>query len=639
MLRHRFIVGFLALAALSASALYAADPAPDGKIHKLTLANSNFNVDGKPLLLAAGEMHPGRIQPEFWETRIKQARAMGLNTISVYVFWNQIEAKEGEFKFEGITDIRRFVKLCQDNGMWVILRAGPYVCAETEFGGFPSWLLKDRAMKIRNNDPKFLNYCRLYVEQLAKQVADLQVNHGGPILMTQFENEYSNINPYLSAMHDLFVKAGFDGQLMICDHSGTVWNNTAGIPGVLRGYNGIRSASAARIAEAKKANGDGPVFTPEFYTGWFDLWGGKLMTVDTKQQVADTKFLFQNNVSFCFYVFNGGTNFGFSAGSNAGRPMQTTYDYDAPVDELGRTTEKFTALRAAISQELKSTPPAPPAEPKVISIPAFSLKLDAALITHLGKSVDSESVKPMEDVGQDYGFIDYRTKIAAATSKAKLHLPVARDYVWVLVNGHVVADGLTAPKTPVFDATFTAPAGATVDILVENMGRTSSPFDQANSRKGLEGNPTLDGKALTGWKIYSITAPADLAPVNGPAPAGAPAGPSLFTGTFNLAETGETYLDLSNFRFGVVWVNGHNLGRFWDIGASRSLYLPSTWQKKGENQITVLETAPAPAKPQIAASPKMVEIPFKPIEPFWVDGVGKPVETVPGQGDDGAGLQ
>jgi hypothetical protein len=617
-----------------------AEVAPDGKPHKLELKDRQFKIDGQPIRLIAGEMHPGRIQPEFWEDRIKKAKAMGLNTISVYLFWNQMEPKEGEFVFEGMTDIRRFVKLCEKEGMWVELRVGPYVCAEIEFGGLPSWLLKYHDMKIRADDPKFLGYCEKFVNRLAKEVADLQINHGGPIVLTQFENEYQNINSYLVKLHEIFVKAGFDGQLMTCDHSGAVWNNKEGIPGVLRGYNGFKAQVPERIGQAQAVNGDMPVLSPEVYTGWFDLWGGKLMTVSVRQQVSDAEFLLaQKDVSWTFFLVNGGTNFGFSAGSNAGRPMQTTYDYDAPIDELGRITPKFRALREVLAKGRGVTLGEIPADPKVISIPAFSLKSGGPLLAHLdeGKGVATQDVKPMEDIGQRYGFTLYRTKLAAAT-KGKLTLPAARDYVWVMVNGTVVADGLTPPKTPTFTTEIAAEAGATLDILVENMGRTSSPFDQKNSRKGLEGNPTVDGKALTGWTMYAIEDVADLGPMNGPMPA-SPTGPTLYEGLFTLSEVGETYLDMSKWKFGVVWVNGHNLGRYWDVGASRSLYLPSVWQKQGQNSIEVLETGPAPASAQVSGVTKMVETAVKPFAPYWTQGKAQGLQHVEGQGDEGNGLQ
>ncbi|HVX85932.1 MAG TPA: beta-galactosidase, partial [Phycisphaerae bacterium] len=396
-----------ALLATTPSLARAADPAPDGKSHQLQLTDHQFKIDGQPFRLIAGELDLGRIPADQWEDRIEKAHAMGLNAVAPYLYWNQIEPEEGKFTFEGQTDVRRFVQLCQKHHMWVILRVGPYVCAEIEFGGFPAWLLKYHDMKIRADDPKFLNFCDIYLQQLGKQVADLQINHGGPILMTQFENEYGRIDPYLRHLHDLFVKDGFDGQLMTCDHSGNVWDDHNSIPGVLRGYNGFKSVVPQRIGQAQAVNGQMPVFSPEVYTGWFDLWGGKLMRVSTQQQVSDTQFLISHpEVSWCYYGFDGGTNFGFSAGSNAGRPMQTTYDYDAPVDELGRTTPKYKALRDLLAKARNTTLPPIPPDPKIITIPAFSLKRDAPLLSHLNdaKAVKSDDVKPMEDIGQNYGF-------------------------------------------------------------------------------------------------------------------------------------------------------------------------------------------------------------------------------------------
>lgn len=287
-----------------------------------------------------------RILPEFWEDRIKKARAMGLNTVSVYLFWNQMEPTEGHFNFDGINDVRRFVKLCQENGLWVALRPGPYVCAETEFGGYPAWLLKHKDIKVRTKDPKFMEYNRLFLKQLGAQLADLQVNHGGPILMTQVENELGRIDPYLTELVDLFRQAGFDGQLFTCDHSGNVWNIEKGIPGILRATNGL--PNDRKLELAKKVNGDWPVYGSEVYTSWFSVWGGPLgggverrKRVDV--QLQDTQWLLKRHLSWCYYMFDGGTNFGYSNGAKGWQPVQTTYDYDAPVDELGRVTPKFRA--------------------------------------------------------------------------------------------------------------------------------------------------------------------------------------------------------------------------------------------------------------------------------------------------------
>ena len=235
----KFLAFIASLLIFAAPVLADNAPVPDGKPHQFTLHDGQFWVDGTPIRILAGEMHPGRIRPEFWDQRIKQAKAMGLNTISIYLFWNQIEPTEGNFVFKDQTDIRHFAQLCQDNGRWLIVRAGPYVCAEIEFGGFPAWLLKHPGLQIRTNEPQYMGYCKTYIQQIGGQLADMQVGHGGPIIMVQVENELHRIDDYLRALKDDFVAAGFDGQLMTCDPSGQPWTTVEGIPNVLRGYNGF----------------------------------------------------------------------------------------------------------------------------------------------------------------------------------------------------------------------------------------------------------------------------------------------------------------------------------------------------------------------------------------------------------------
>jgi beta-galactosidase len=639
-MRKRFTLALLLC--LAAPAMGANAPAPDGKPHKFTLHDRQFWVDDTPMRVMAGEIHPGRILPEFWDDRIKKAKAMGLNTISVYLFWNQIEPTEGNFVFKDQTDIRRLLKLCQDNGMWVIFRSGPYVCGEVDFGGLPAWLLKHPGLRIRSNEPQFMKYCKAYIDRIGKEVADLQVAHGGPILMTQIENEYQRIDDYLRELQSYYIAAGFDGQLMTCDPSGGPWTTMDYLPNVLRGYNGFDPNDRFQmrydqsIAVTEKTGY--PIFSPEVYTGWFPAWGspqGKSPKVDIDTQLKRLQFLFdhkntagQPDLSWCLYLFDGGTNFGYTAGPSNNRPVTTSYDYDAPVDELGRITPKFKALRALYQKELDLTLSPIPADPKVIEIPEFTMKAAAALVDRLpARPVESENVVPMEELDQNFGFIDYRKEFPNGL-QGTLDTGQGRDYLSIMVNGKVVADkfsgvggggrgrgpgrGRGAGAPPI---TLDERGPCTLDILVHNLGRNSLIRDGNNERKGLITNPALNGTPLTGWKIYSLPLddPAVLPPsAKPPAP-----GPTFYSGTFTLSDLGETYLDLSNFHFGVVWVNGHNLGRYWEVGASRALYLPSPWQKSGENQITILELGPAPAKTTIAGIKTMPETPLKPIQPLW----------------------
>jgi beta-galactosidase len=597
----------------------AAATPDDFKTHTLALRDGKFNIDGQPIELICGEMHPARIPCEFWEDRIQKAKAMGLNAISLYFFWNQLEPTEGHFDFTGDNDVRRCVQLCQKYGLWVMLRPGPYVCAETEFGGYPAWLLKHHDIRVRTDDPQFMNYCRLYMKALHDQLGDLQVTHGGPILMIQIENELSSINKYLADLKQMFVDVGFDTQLYTCDHSGGVWNTIQGLPNILRGVNGLpnemKFEQSTRVSQAQGY----PVYSPEVYTAWFSVWGGPLndgRTVSIARQLQDTQWLLTRHLSFCFYLFDGGTNFGFSNGAKGYQPVQTTYDYSAPVDELGRVTPKYRALRDLLTKTFNlNLPPIPP-DPKVIQIPPFELHESQRLIDLMSKpTASAEDVLSMEDLDQSYGLIDYHKQMPAGI-KGKLNLRNARDYAIIMLDGKVVGRTCQGMAHANFDVELNHPDPCNLDILVYNLGRNSVGIIQAISRKGMTADPTLDGVPLKGWDMYSL--PMDdvtAIPDSMPAASDADPTPAIYSGTFTLSETGETYLDMRNWHFGAAWVNGHNLGRFWDIGAARCLYLPSVWQKVGENKIVVMELGDPPAKPEIQGVTNLVIEPPKAFYP------------------------
>jgi beta-galactosidase len=593
----------------------AAPPTPDDRRpHTFTAADRQFRIDGQPIELVAGEMHPQRVPFHFWEDRIKKARAMGLNTLSAYLFWNQCEPAEGQFDFTGDNDIRRFVQLCQQNGLWVVLRPGPYACAETEFGGYPAWLLKHHDLKLRSDQPQFMEYNRRYLNAVGKQLHDLLVTHGGPVVMVQVENELGRIDPYLADLKQAFVDAGFDGQLFTCDHSGNVWDHKDGLPGVLRATNGLPNQT--KLDQALAVAGNFPVYGSEVYTSWFSVWGGpvggpagKHKPVD--RQLRDTQWILDRHLSFCLYVYDGGTNFGFSNGANGWQPVQTTYDYEAPIDELGRVTPKYHALRQQFAAALGSTPPTVPADPPVISIPPFPLTLTGPLTASLPTSPTAhvDDVVTMEDLGQNYGFILYRKTFDHGVT-GRLDLRKALDYSIVITNGHVVGRAFAGYGPGSFVVPLNSTGPTTLDVLVYNLGRNSVGISQTGNRKGLTENPTLDGQPVRGWDVFSL--PMDTPPTIVPK-SEATDGPALYNGTFRLDHVGETYLDLHDWHMGVVYVNGHNLGRYWDVGADRGLYLPSVWQRVGDNQVTVLELAGPPTAATLSGGttrPESPAIPF-----------------------------
>jgi beta-galactosidase len=618
--RSRFLrAGLLALFVSLTLGAACAQPltrhVPDGKPHTFEAREKQFLIDGEPTLLLAGEMHFGRVLPEDWELRIKQAKAMGLNTVSFYLFWNLCEPREGEFTFTGLTDVRRMLQLCQENGLWAILRPGPYCCAEVDYGGIPWWTAKYPGVKIRSTDPQWLEWSRRYVTEVAKQVGDLQVTKGGPLLMVQLDNEYGMIAggnfDYLKALQKIFTAAGFDVPLFTCDPFLAPERTPGALPaGVLRGRNGLRNDRDYQQTMA--AIGDAPPFVPELYTAWFSGWGQPIATRNASLDGvrAWTTTLLDKNVSFCYYMFFGGTTFGFYTGANEYLPLQTSYDYSAPIDEAGRTTEKFRVLRQLFIDRLGVTPPPAPPEPPVISLAPITLDAHQPLLATLPATPTRVSAKPlaMEQLDQDYGFVLYRKKFPAGL-KGTLELKDARDYTVVMINGRTVGRafvglGLDSNK---FALNETGPV--TLDLLVHNLGRISvitSPRSQDRARKGLVGGATLDGTELTEWENYSLP----CASIDDITPSAAPhTGPTFYRGTFNVEKVGGTFLDLRNWGFGTVWVNGHHLGRYWDRGGVRSLFVPAAWLHAGRNHLVVLELHDAPKVAEISGGTKIIEEP------------------------------
>lgn len=621
-MKSRLLSAFLILVCLCAvaPAQTVSKIVPDGKPHKWEMKDHQFWVDGEKTMLNAGEMHFGRVVPEDWDTRIKQAKALGLNTISFYLFWHMVEKEEGKFTFTGMTDVRRVLKLCQDNGMWAVLRPGPYCCAETEYGGIPWWTVKYPDVKIRTTDPKWMEWSKRYIGAVYKEVADLQVSKGGPLVMIQLDNELGVINPpdysYLVALNKVFKEVGFEIQTFTCDPTTKIWTDpTLRIPGVMHARNGLKDDQ--RYNQSKDGIGDYPVFVPEVYTAWFSGWGEAIATRNGRIQdiVNWETYLLDHGYSGCLYMFFGGTNYGYDQGANHYLPVQTSYDYNAPIDEAGRTTEKYDALRKLFAEKLKTTLPEPPANPLVIEIPAIKFDQKQSVLETLPSTPTRTAAKTlsMEEVDQGYGFINYRKKFANGL-KGSLELKNVMDYAVVMVNGKTVGMAFRGygPESSKIALPETAGA-ATLDIFIANLGRISVPTgfeSQALARKGLIGGATLDGANVSDWEIFSL--PLEKGTTNFKASTAAHTGPTFYRATFNLDKVGGTFLDMRNFGMGQVWVNGHNLGRFWEVGGLRSLFVPSHWLKAGQNEIQVLELHDAPTTPEIAGGTKIIETPAKP---------------------------
>ena len=559
--------------------------------HTFGVQGDQFVLDGKPLVIRSGAMHYPRVPRAYWRDRMRKMRALGLNTLETYVFWNLHEPQPGKFDFTGNLDLAEYIRTAQTEGLWVLLRPGPYICSEWDFGGFPSWLLASD-MKVRSKDPEFLRAAARYVARVGKETAPLQITRGGPILMVQVENEYGSFgsdHEYMAAIRHMIRDAGFDVTLYTSDGSGK--NNLAGgtLDDTLSVINfGDTSNPEREFANFASFRQNVPRMCGEFWAGWFDHWGEKHHTTAASRTAAGLDWMLSRGISCNLYMVHGGTSFGYMSGANFSRvyePDISSYDYDSPLDEAGRPTAKFEALRQVIRKYLPEGTQLPdlPAALPLIEIPRFELHETCPVTARLGNAVRSPQPLPMEKIGQGYGFILYRKHIAAA-AKGTLEITEARDFA-VVSQGEKHFGTLDRRKQQnKLDVELTA--GAPLDILVENMGRVNFGPRLVNDRKGISEKVTLNGEELKDWDIYPLpfTAPMKL-----PFAKKAATGPALYRGTFHLAEVGDTFLDMRGWGKGVAWVNGHNLGRYWRVGPQQSLFVPAPWLKRGENEIIVLD--------------------------------------------------
>lgn len=557
--------------------------------HTMRIDQGKFLFDNQPVRFLCGEMHYFRIPKELWRDRLHKAKVMGLNCVSAYVFWSFHEREPGVFDFSGPADVAEFVKLAQQEGLFVFLRPGPYVCAEYDFGGYPYWLQNIQGMKWRSDDPKFLECMERYLNALAKQLAPLQVTKGGPIALVQVENEYGsygNDKVYLGKIRDMVRKVGFDVPLTTCDGGGQMPRGS--VDGCLPTINGVLGQQV--IDTINKHHPGGPYFVAEFYPAWFDNWGERHNTKDRHAAARDYEWMLAHDINVSMYMFHGGTNFWYTNGANSPpyRAQPTSYDYDAPLSESGQMTEKFMLFREAAIKHLpagESLPPLPP-QPKVVTTPSFQLTESASLGTILPKPVRSNQPLTFEDLGQDFGYVLYSTRIHQPI-KGTLRSEDLRHYAWVMINGKLVGKIDRRHNEDSLDIEVTQPESR-LDILVENVGRVNYGAALLNNHCGLVKPVTLDGHQLTGWDHYPLPLyKTDISQIKfGKALSNIPA---FHRGSFDLKETGEMFLDTSKWGKGAVWVNGHSLGKFWRIGPQQTLYLPSCWTKVGRNEVVVLE--------------------------------------------------
>jgi len=565
-------------------------PQGTSPVHKFGIEGDHFALDGKPFQIISGEMHYARIPREFWRDRLKKARAMGLNTVSTYVFWNAHEPKPGVYDFTVSLDVAAFIRMAQEEGLYVILRPGPYSCAEWDLGGFPAWLFAEPGIVLRSTDEKFLASVERWLRRLGQELAPLQLARGGPILAVQVENEYGSFGSdkaYMKRIRDALLNAGFtDSLLFTADGADELAAGT--LPDVHAAVNFGPGEAKSEFAKLEKFRPGRPMFNAEYWDGWFDHWGEHHHVTDAGQQAKEIDWILSQGYSINLYMFHGGTSFGFMSGANWDRktyePDVTSYDYDSPVSESGALTKKFFAFRDVIAKHRPGVaiPDAPTPLP-IIEIPAFELDRAAPLWSNLPNPVNADQPRGMEWFGQSYGYILYRTTLKAPAT-GDLVLPALRSYARVFVNSKLV--GIADRRKKQDRVKLQANSGDALDVLVEGTGRINFSRELLSERQGLNCPVTVAGKELIGWQVFPLPMD-DLSRLKFLSAGTGLTGPAFYQGHFDLQTTGDTFLDLRGWGKGAVWINGHALGRFWSVGPQQTLYVPAPFLKQGTNEVVV----------------------------------------------------
>lgn len=583
--------------------------------HVFALGESEFLLDGKPFVIHCGEVHYARIPRDYWRHRLQMLRAMGCNAVGCYMFWNFHEREPGKFTWEGRADAAAFCRMAQEEGLWVILRPGPYACAEWEGGGAPWWLMADdtkdgaKPISMRSSDPRWVGPATRYLAEVGRQLAPLQVTKGGPILMVQVENEYGlhgNDTDYMRALRRATLDAGFEVPLYACNPPRVTQNGF--IPELFQAAN-FGADPAHRFGIIREFQPKGPLMCSEYYPSWFDTWGQAHHPPKRDRDFfGPIDWMLDHRASFSLYMAHGGTSFGgWSGCRNPFSPNVTSYDYEAPINEHGRANPTYAKLRDRLSAR-RNPGEIVPAMPEPIPVTAYgvlAMTRAAGLDALVAREVSLDEPVFMEQLGQGFGLVSYERDLAADEC-GLLNVDEVHDFGYVFLDGKYLGTldrrhrgvKVSVPKAAgVASRREVTPGTRRLQIVVEPMGRINSSSGMED-RKGLSGRVCLDKTELAGWTARMIPLDPDGEDILGraktPASPLAPSvsdSPSLYVGKLDVSDEtpSDTFLDMTTWTKGIVWVNGHNLGRFWSVGPQQTLYVPGCWLKPGANEVVVLD--------------------------------------------------
>ena len=576
-----------------------------------SIGDADFLLDGRPHRILSGAIHYFRVHPDQWADRIHKARLMGLNTIETYVAWNAHEPKKGRWDASGWNDLGRFLDIVAEEGMHAIVRPGPYICAEWHNGGLPSWLTSLPGIRLRSSDPLYLSEVTQYLRRVYSIIAPRQIDRGGNVVLVQIENEYGAYGTdreYLRELVEVTRAAGITIPLTTVDQPVRDFLQNGTLPG-LHATGSFGSRATERLGTLRDHQQTGPLMCSEFWDGWFDWWGGVHHTTSAGGAAKELEDLLSAGASVNVYMFHGGTNFGLTNGANdKGRylPLVTSYDYDAPLDEAGRPTEKYWALREVLARytDVPDEVPAGPAD-----APAFAVALNGTALNgsglhgtdpaRWGAAGDGRThIHPptFEELEHDGALVVYEADLPADAFRdgrsELLEVDEVRDYAWVSVDGRAVG---TMSRT-LHQRAIAIPPGRRLRLLVEEQGRVNYDL-RIGELKGIIGNARLGGRSITGWTAspVDIVAVAQAASESVAAPTGdrslggRDVGPAALRGEFDLDAAHDLFLDTDGWGKGYAFVNGFFLGRYWANGPQRTMYVPAPATRAGRNTVVIVE--------------------------------------------------
>lgn len=562
-----------------------------------------FYIDGQPEKIISGAIHYFRVTPEKWYQSLHNLKALGANTVETYIPWNLHEPQPGSYNFEGIADLEAFLDLAQEMGLFIILRPSPYICAEWEFGGLPAWLLETTG-RVRSQDPAYMAAVDRYYAVLIPKIAKYQFTQGGNLLMVQIENEYgsySDDKKYLKMNRDLLVKYGIEVPFVTSDggwdavlEAGTLMDEDV-LPTANFG-SGAKENFAAVTRLMEKHGVKKPLMCMEFWDGCFNNWGKEIIVrdpVETAQAVKEVLELGSINL----YMFHGGTSFGFMNGANKNpkigyEPQVTSYDYDAPLDEAGNPTEKYYAIRQVIQELFPEKVLPEPISSQAIAYPTVEVKNQVTLFNTLAKISTphfSDVTLSMEKFGQNTGYLLYQSVLPIQQGKRNLEIVDASDRVQVFKDRELIGTIESNDKAPIWEID-NEKEDSRLQVLVENRGRVNygPHLVEASQHKGILGGVRQDIFFISQWAHYPL--PLDNIEAVDFFGEWASGQPAFYQFELEIDQVADTYVDMSSCGKGVVFVNGFNLGRFWEIGPYYTLFLPRDLLKKGKNCFVVFET-------------------------------------------------